>query len=135
MDISLQITPTGLTYALKPLADTGSEIVGMYMRWPAYGSSYSRLTTTGQQSLLTQKMITNMLLNSAAEAVLLAVENGTAQHRVDATRAALAKQNCTVFDRAPHLDGATGLMRDWLGRKTDDDAHRQGMELPHRKAD
>lgn len=133
MDIAIQITPTGLTYAQRPLSNTGEDVVGMYVRWPGYGGSHSRRTTAVQQTMLVHKMITQMLLNSAAEQVVLAVEDGTSPFRVDATKAALAQQNCIVSNRMPHPDGAVGLMREWLGQKGDDDARVKALEHLRRR--
>ncbi|MHB2266526.1 hypothetical protein [Aliihoeflea sp. PC F10.4] len=130
MDIALQITPTGLTYALKPVSASGEEVVGMYVRWPSPAGAHSRRPSTGQQATLVKKMIARMLTNAAAEAALLAIEEGTAQYRIDAVRAALDQENCIVGERTAHADGAMGLMREWLGQTTDTDTGIRPLQPP-----
>ncbi len=130
MDIAIQITPTGLTYALKPVDDQAT-IVAMYVRWPSYGNLRYPRSTPAQQSALANKLVLRLISNSAAQTALLAIEEGTSEHRIAATKSAFEQEHCIVTPQPAHPDGALGLMRDWLGRDAGQD---ENQHQHHRKS-
>lgn len=119
MDLAIQITRSGLTYAQRPLARQGEDFVGMFVRWSPRE---------------TASTILHLLRNSAAERVLFAVEAGSDPRRVEAARAAIAREDCTILDLPVQKDGAIGVMRAWIGQDTDGEERLPPHHgLPHRR--
>ena len=132
MDIALQLSPTGLTYALRPDTFKVEDVVGMYVGWPRYGQSRVNMTAYLGEQILVKRLIGQILDRSAAESAVLAFVDGTSQHRIDATRHAMEQADCAAFLRDPHDDGAIGLMKDWLSSIDDAEVRRLPQKYPNR---
>lgn len=116
-DVAIQVSKDGISYAVMsdPLdLDADVEIKAAFRRWPTWDFGHTPLPRHLYERYLAFDLVLRILRAGDATGAIWAVEVGVDERLVGAVEIALGEADVGVALQEPHVDGAAGLMKDWI---------------------